>query len=140
MIVVTLNINNLNPSLQVGDLVYKTETTTQTGANDPQNSDPLTAATSGQGYTFSPVGNLGLNLVGVLSRITVSGNEVTLDIDETNFFNTVIPNESDYLMFSKYSQTDGDVIGYYAQAKFTNNSRDKAELFSVGSEVVINSK
>ena len=110
------------------------------GANDPQNSDPLTVASVSQGYTFSPVGSLGLNLVGVLSRITVSGNEVTLDVDETNFFNTVIPNQGDYLMFFKYSQTDGDVIGYYAQAKFTNNSKDKPELFSVGSEVVINSK
>ena len=45
-----------------------------------------------------------------------------------------------FIMFSKYSQTDGDVIGYYAQAKFINNSKEKAEIFSVGSEVIINSK
>jgi hypothetical protein len=43
-------------------------------------------------------------------------------------------------MFSKYDQTNGDVVGYYAKAKFSNNSKQKAELFSVGSEVTINSK
>jgi len=41
-------------------------------------------------------------------------------------------------MFSKYDQSMGDVMGYYARAKFTNNSRKKAEIFSVGSEVTIN--
>ena len=43
-------------------------------------------------------------------------------------------------MFSKYNQMDGDVNGYYAEATFKNNSRIKAELFSVGSEITINSK
>jgi hypothetical protein len=43
-------------------------------------------------------------------------------------------------MFSKYSQTDGDLLGYYAEAKFVNNSKIKAELFSVGSEITINSQ
>ena len=43
-------------------------------------------------------------------------------------------------MFSKYNQMDGDVNGYYAQATFKNNSTEKAELFSVGSEIIINSK
>ena len=43
-------------------------------------------------------------------------------------------------MFSKYSQTDGDINGYYAKANFVNDSREKAELFAVSSEIVINSK
>jgi len=43
-------------------------------------------------------------------------------------------------MFSKYNQKNGDLTGYYAQAKFVNNSKEKAELFAVSSEVVINSK
>ena len=32
------------------------------------------------------------------------------------------------------------LLGYYAEAKFVNNSIDKAELFSVGSEVTESSK
>jgi len=47
---------------------------------------------------------------------------------------------NDFIMFSKHDQIDGDVLGYYAEAKFINDSKQKAELFAVSSEVVINSK
>ena len=46
----------------------------------------------------------------------------------------------DYIMFSKYSQGDDGVLGYYANAKFVNNSKEKAELFAVSSEIAITSK
>lgn len=122
------NITNLNNSLQVGDLIYSSNVSTQFGADDPQN--------------FLPVGGGGggSNIVGILRRIRIQNGSITLDIDETPFFGANIPQAGDFLMFSKYDQTDGDVSGYYAQAKFANNSTEKAELFSVGSEVVINSK
>ena len=51
-----------------------------------------------------------------------------------------MPNANDFLMFSKYSQESGEVTGYYAKAKFVNNSKEKAEIFAVSSEVIINSK
>ena len=38
------------------------------------------------------------------------------------------------------NQGDSGLVGYFASAKFINNSPHKAELFSVGSEVIINSK
>ena len=129
MIVITLNnIKNLNTSLQVGDMIYATSTTQQvSGVTDFENQ-----AT-------------GVNkLVGILRRITIEGSTVILDVDDSLFANVpqsaYIPAVNDFLMFSKYSQTDGDVNGYYAQATFKNNSTKKAELFSVGSEVTINSK
>ena len=129
MIVITLNnIKNLNTSLQVGDMVYATSTTQQvSGVTDFENQ-----AT-------------GVNkLVGILRRITIEGSTVTLDVDDSFFANVpqnaYIPLANDFLMFSKYSQMDGDVNGYYAEATFKNNSRIKAELFSVGSEITINSK
>jgi hypothetical protein len=123
MIIITLNITNLNDSLQVGDLVYSTPVNTQAGANDQE------------------AVNIGPDsIVGVLRRITIIGDVVTLDVDETVITNPNIPNNGDFILFSKYDQTDGDVLGYYARAKFVNNSKKKAELFSVGSEVVINSK
>ena len=129
MIVITLNnIKNLNTSLQVGDMIYATPTTQQvSGVTDFENQ-----AT-------------GVNkLVGILRRITIEGSTVILDVDDSLFANVpqnaYIPAVNDFLMFSKYSQTDGDVNGYYAQATFKNNSTEKAELFSVGSEVTINSK
>ena len=125
MITLTLNITNLNNSLQVGDLIYAVGTTVQPGSNDAEAVGANTGAPS---------------IVGILRRITILGNAVVLDVDETLFFNTYIPNVNDFIMFSKYEQTDGDVIGYYARAKFINDSKEKAEIYSVGSEVIINSK
>ena len=125
MIVITLNnINNLNNSLQVGDMIYAVGTETQTGAEDLESNVEM-----------------GVNrLVGILRRITTTANTIVLDVDDSLFLNPYIPMANDFLMFSKYSQTDGDVNGYYAEATFRNNSKTKAELFSVGSEIIINSK
>ena len=125
MIAITLNIKNLNNSLQVGDIVYATETTQQV---------------VGVTYLEDDTG-LGVNkIVGILRRITKNANNIVLDVDESLFLPANIPSSGSFLMFSKYSQTDGDVSGYYAEATFKNNSTEKAELFSVGSEVIINSK
>ena len=79
-------------------------------------------------------------MVGVLSRIDVNNNSTVLLVDETVVNNPYTVTSSDFIMFSKYDQSMGDVIGYYAKVKFVNNSREKAEIFSVGSEVIINSK
>ena len=124
MITLTLNITNLNNSLQVGDLIYAVGTTVQPGSNDAEAVGANTGAPS---------------IVGILRRITILGNAVVLDVDETLFFNTYIPNVNDFIMFSKYDQSDGDVLGYYAEAKFVNDSKQKAELFAVSSEIIINS-
>ena len=44
-------------------------------------------------------------------------------------------------MFAKEKKTNTtSLVGYYADVKFVNNSRDKAELFSVGSEITESSK
>jgi len=124
MIIITLNnLNNLNTSLQVGDLIYAVATS----ASAPED--------------LQSISTTGVNqLVGILRRITNAGATTILDIDETTLSNTVVPIGGDFLMFSKYDQTDGDVNGYYAKATFINNSKEKAELFAVSSEIVINSK
>jgi hypothetical protein len=122
MIALTLSgINNLNNSLQVGDMIYAV-TTSSTAPEDLQG-----------------VSTTGINqLVGILRRITVVGTTIVFDVEDNA--NSYIPGHGDFIMFSKYDQTDGDVNGYYAEAKFENDSKVKAELFSVSSEVIINSK
>ena len=123
MIVLTLpGINNLNNSLQVGDMIYAVATL----SSAPE--DLQGASTTGVNQ-----------LVGILRRITVVGT-TTIVLDVEDNINSYIPRRDDFIMFSKYDQTDGDVNGYYAEAKFENDSRVKAELFSVGSEIIINSK
>jgi len=130
MITLTLNgISNLNVSLQVGDLVYARSTFTQDGAEDQEQDET---------GDYSPTE--GQNIVGVLRQINLLGaGNIELLIDETEFGNYT-PLTGDFIMFSKYDQSAGDVMGYYARAKFVNDSRKRAELFSVGSEVIINSK
>ena len=73
-------------------------------------------------------------------NISTGSYDIVLDVDEAPFSSPYTPVGGDFIMFSKYSQTDGDVNGYYAEVKFKNNSIEKAELFSIGSEVIINSK
>lgn len=144
MITLTLNLTNLNNSLQVGDAIYSVPTRLQSGAEHRDQ-----AQVTGTNF------NQKLNnqfFVGILRRIVMpidsNSGFFELDVDETTGLQALIdPNApswnsliGDFLMFSKYDQNNGDVIGYYAQAKFVNNSKEKAELFSVGSEVIINSK
>jgi len=47
----------------------------------------------------------------------------------------------DFLMFEKNKIVNSsNATGYYASVNFVNNSKSKAELFSVGSEISISSK
>ena len=116
------NLNNLNVSLQVGDMIYATPTEVQDGSNDLEDIGTSLGVT---------------RLVGILRDIN---GIFDLSVDETSFLNPYTPMPSDFIMFSKYSQSDGDVSGYYAKATFVNNSPEKAELFAVSSEIIINSK
>ena len=141
MITLNFDIKNLNNSLQVGDMIYATPTTQQ-----------VSSVTDLEDTSLSGSGTGNMQLVGVLRKIEQpSSGLVILEVDNdlNNPINAQMvaasgslynPQPNDFLMFSKYSQTDGDVNGYYAEATFKNNSTEKAELFSVGSEVTINSK
>lgn len=124
-----INSINLNVSLQVGDLIYASSTSQQAGAKDQeQDSTGAYASINEQG------------MVGILRRVDISSDNIVLQVDETAINNPYTPTSGDFIMFSKYDQSMGDVIGYYAKARFTNDSKEKAEIFSVGSEVTINSK
>mgnify|MGYP003137630427 CR=1 FL=1 len=76
------------------------------------------------------------------------------DTDSDNIFDTVrltveietgqlTPNEpigsnqGDFIMFSKSRQANiSSVKGYFSEIDIENNSRDKAELFTIGCEVI----
>jgi len=119
------NLRNLNVSLQVGDAVYARSTVTQPGANDPQ------AGFTSTGSNFH---------IGTLARIdNLGGNSYDLHINDDAIAAAYIFQPNDFIMFSKFSQGDSGVLGYYAEAKFVNDSTEKAELFAVSSEIIINS-
>ena len=131
MITLSLTLPNyLNVSLQVGDMIYARGTL------------PLPNPINLQGGPTG-VDTDATHLVGVLRQINSLGNDLwTLEVDETAVpgGNPYTPLTGDFLMFSKYDQSAGDLIGYYAKVGFVNNSREHAEIFSVGSEIIINSK
>ena len=115
-------IESLNSSLQVGDTIYYVPT--------PPNPTP---------YDIGSLSNI--QEYGVLTAITditllgSAGFKLTIDSSLTS------PIISNYLMFAKEKKINTtSLLGYYADIKFINNSRDKAELFSVGSEITESSK
>jgi len=116
------SLNNLNTSLQVGDAIYAKST------------ENLLNDNSKDGGTINAN-----KLIGILRKIDNTVNNICdLYVDDTNHNGVAIAN--DFIMFSKYNQSDGDIKGYYAEVKFVNSSMDKAELFSVGSEITESSK
>ena len=55
--------------------------------------------------------------------------------------NGVLPSKSDYILFSKNQAINtSSLLGYYADVKLENNSKNKAELFSLNSEITESSK
>lgn len=67
----------------------------------------------------------------------------SISVDDSSFTNPItngLTNNS-FISFLKNNQVNKkSVKGYYAEVKFVNNSKEKAELFSVGSEILESSK
>ena len=126
MLVIQLQgINYLNTSLQVGDMIYRTQTTNLLDGSNKKGSD-INAS----------------DRVGFLRKIEndpiLSPTTYDLYVDDDGF-NANVAN-GDYIMFSKYNQSDEDIKGYYMEVKLINNSKQKAELFTLSSEVTESSK
>ena len=108
----------LNHSLQVGDTVWYTE------------------VLPNGGYDVAPTANK-------LGRVEeISDQYQAHEIKVSNNVLTTAPALGNkYIMFSKDNKANlTSLVGYYAEAKFENDSTEKAELFSVNSEIVPSSK
>ena len=105
--------NYINMSLQVGDVVYF-----QT---------PNTAG------NFTTINTSTIKEFGTVSAIT----DFTLTVDPT--VNT--PSPGDYVLFAKNRLVNTSSLrGYFANAKFENDSIELAELYAVSSEITESSK
>ena len=108
----TSDINNT--SLQVGDLAYYVTPSLLGGFNQSSEAPEL---------------------IGKIQAKT--SNSVTVDNSVTG----EVPGVDDFIMFAKDSRINlSGLVGYYAEATFKNNSTEKAEMYSVGSEVTPSSK
>ena len=103
-----------NDSLQIGDLAYF-----------------VTPSLSGgfEQSTATPT------LIGSIEAITAD----SIDVDET--IGDDVPSPNDFIMFAKDSSINlSGLVGYYAEVYIKNNSTEKAEMFSIASEVTPSSK
>jgi|TARA_R110000824_G_scaffold57710_5_gene156862 hypothetical protein len=121
--IITFNfpLDSLNTSLQVGDTIYHVPTTNPTAVNT---------------YDVGDLSNV--QEFGVLTAIAeLLPIGFTLTVDS----NISTPVDASYIMFAKDKKANTTSLsGYYADVKFVNNSKEKAELFSVGSEITESSK
>ena len=105
--------NDINVSVQIGDIIYYTPTTV-TGIHD----------TAG---TVIELGNV----------ISISGNTIVVNYQT----GTVLPIASDFIMFAKdRSANMSSLLGYFAEFRIVNNSKDEAEMYSISVDVTESSK
>ena len=148
----------LNESAQIGDMVYYIPTTDNSG---------FTVANGGLGDNVVVMGFINSIVTGVDENgllegevITVPGDippntitftgtapftnvRVVIDTQEIYLMadNEPPPTTVEYIFFQKNNIVNaGSVTGYYAEAKFRNNSTHPAEMFTASCEVTESSK
>ena len=126
MQILTLTFTSpINASLQVGDTAYYMPIGTSGG---------FATAALGDVIAFGTVSAI-INPLGLLP------GPIIVAVYYDNNSGIPIPTMSDFIMFGKDKTVNSSsLIGYYADIAFVNNSDQKVELFSVGSEVVESSK
>ena len=124
MALITLSFDNMNTSVQVGDIVYYSDNSAPIGSFDRS--------------TLLNTKKLGMIVGGNSIGVPVTKNSITVEYDE----NVITPPFTNtFISFAKDKKVNtSSLLGYYADVKFINNSTEKAELFSVGSEIAESSK
>jgi hypothetical protein len=113
----------LNASVDIGDVVYYSQLQIQG------------VAFGGTVTNILDVDNL--DVAGIVSF--ANGDTIQLNINTGT--GGTIPSIGDYCFFVKNQIVNmANLLGYYAEAKFVNNSTDKAELFMVSAEITESSK
>ena len=88
-------------------------------------------------YYSNDVNGVDIQVIGLITAINRASNSVTTEIDT----NTIRPTTASFILFSKTASVNTSGLkGYYAEMQFKNDSVDYAELFSVGSDILVSSK
>lgn len=120
-IIITIG-GNINDSLAKNDLVFY--------AN-------LGAASGG----FQSASEGDITYLGTVVSMDKTANAITVDTALTITSQQLVPTNKTMLFFSKNNKVNlSSVKGYYAEVKLQNTDTEKAELFSVGSEIALSSK
>lgn len=117
MALITLNFDGMNVSAQVGDIAYYSYNPSNVGGFDHS--------------TLSTTKKLG-------TIVAVDENSITV---QYNAAVVTLPPGDCFISFAKDKKINTvSLLGYYADVKFVNDSTEKAELFSVGSDIEESSK
>jgi len=132
MIIVITFSSPINESAQVGDTVFAVRNFTTIGGfrqSDLTNTLEIGHITR----DFNPTSQT----PGFNNRDGSLNAPIEIYVEKTTSANI---NLGDYIVFSKnkIANTSG-LVGYYASVKMVNDSSKKVELFSVGSDITINS-
>tara|TARA_R100001463_G_scaffold92126_4_gene146845 strand:- start:2546 stop:2905 length:360 start_codon:yes stop_codon:yes gene_type:complete len=80
------------------------------------------------------------NLIGTINSITIGSTTTTLNIEMEGELAAYVTT-NDFIFFSKNNLVEiGSIVGYYAKAKFRNNSTKRAELHESACEIEESSK
>ena len=114
------------PSLQVGDILYVGDVNSDTsGGFSTVTTNP------------SPIG--AIKTIDNTTSLSDGTLTTTITLDFGN--DGTPPTTSNYLLFRKDNTVNTtSLLGYYGSAKFINDSKDKAELFSTACEINESSK
>jgi len=105
-----------------------------TDSNDGTIQLSVTEIMTGQVFGFTRLESDNIQKAGVVTSLTNN----TITIDTTN---GTPPSANDYILFSKNQAINtSSLLGYYAGVKLENNSKYKAEIFSLSSEITESSK
>ena len=88
-------------------------------------------------YYSNEINGADIQVMGLITAIDKTLNTITTEIDT----NTIRPTLTSFILFSKTASINTSGLkGYYAEMQFKNDSVDYAELFSVGSDILVSSK
>ena len=119
-----------NASLEINDLVYWINNVQNQWTDTMLSADDIGGIST---YIF----------IGSVSSILLDNptDGFTITVEEPAGTTITPPTPGEYVFFAKNSLTEVSTLkGYYGQITMENNSRNKAELYSVGAEITESSK
>ena len=131
MVILEFENGSPNESLDINDLAYYVTNVTSQWNNTMDTADNLSTGIS----TYVFIGN-------VSSILTdVPGNGFIVTVEEPQATLITPPTSGDFIFFAKNNMAEvSSLKGYYSELTIENNSRQKAELFSIAAEITESSK
>ena len=114
------------------DIIYYVPTSA-VGVHDTATIDPITG--SAAILELGPVTAINGNI------ITVNYPASTIYPPATTLSPTILPANGDFIMFAKRRSVNmSSLLGYFAKFRITNDSKDKAEMYSIAVDMTESSK